>query len=110
LPVDILDFVGEVIYVYEFGDEGYHNNVLYNFSSVIIEQYTGLEDKNGVEIYYGDRLSMTDEVGKNGVVTVGFESGGFIVFAGFAWRYIGTYDELKNNIEVIGNIHDGENK
>ena len=38
---------------------------------------------------------MTDEVGKNGVVTVGFESGGFIVFAGLAWRYIGTYDKLK---------------
>lgn len=76
-------------------------------SEIIKEQFTGLKDKNGVEIYEGDKLSIKDEVGKRGEVTVGFESGGFIIFKGLAWRYIGQYDIEINDIEVIGNIHEG---
>ena len=73
-----------------------------------IGQFTGLYDKNGNEIYEGDILSLKDEVGKKGIVTVGFEDGGFIVFKGLAYRYIGVYHNIGNELEIIGNIHDNK--
>lgn len=71
-----------------------------------VGQYTGLKDKNTKEIYEGDMLSLKDETGRKGTVTVGFDDGGFIVFKGLAWRYIYDYDGEKNEMVVIGNIHD----
>lgn len=102
-----MDITGKLKKPNWFIVDGYMN--YYDVIPETIGQFTGLRDKNGIAIYEGDILSMKDEVGKRGEVTVGFEAEGFIVFKGLAWRYIGQYGVERNDIEIIGNIHEGGN-
>jgi hypothetical protein len=67
---------------------------------VVFEQYTGLKDKNGKEIYEGDILEH-DETGERGAVA--FELGYFYCEIGLGTDF---YKAAYRHLEVIGNIHE----
>ena len=88
-----------------FREDGWNIDKIY---SCVIEQYIGLHDKNGKEIYEGD-IVLTDWDSKTAVKWEvqskhecwGHGEYGYEVNSGFSYS---TYEE--NDIEVVGNIHE----
>lgn len=68
-------------------------------------QFTGLHDKNGKEIYEGDIVKKTGNIGID-IGKVIYEYNGFIVDVMNMDRFYGRVHLLEKFTEVIGNIYE----
>ncbi|WP_273712420.1 YopX family protein [Leuconostoc mesenteroides] len=90
---------------------GSNTTTIYHSVGDVIEQYTGLKDKNGVDIYEGDIVELYSEthdifgfeITKKQTGRIYFVDGAFFISGGNGDDPIYAYE---GELEIIGNIHE----
>lgn len=109
------EFEGEVVLYFSKYNYTTLDWAIENTQDFVVQQWTGMLDKNGKEIYEGDVVCIDmNNIDTNKRGTTLFENGKFV----FVFRYVPhddlegrgklfTYSvsELHNQVEVVGNIY-----
>lgn len=93
-------------YLYDFEEDEYFGDALID-DDMVVEQCTGLKDKNGKLIYEGDILCLASETDKDEYVVNWYEHNAQLSLDVLNGRGQTDFDIIGSNyLDIIGNIHE----
>lgn len=102
----LTDNFGQVYEVCEEASNKRGTCLITHKPNVILEQYTGLKDKNGKEIYEGDIFEDDYNGGYEVVKWIDERAAFCLCYMGYERDVEEFYTRYTNEMEVIGNIHE----